>query len=252
MRQRICAIFLILAGTAAAFGAELSFSAGAGGSLGGFFSRYTLSADGMVDGNQIKVDAGQEHNQLDYGFFGFIDATYAEFSFSYQRGSNTWTETFTVAGLDASLFPSASSKGWETVLGFSLLGKYPFQLNEQFSVFPLLGVEYQISLMQRRARASDGWVYDRANGLWEMDKDGNAYSLRDWNSFWIKLGGGIDVTLFNNIFLRGELLYGFRTMTPYEIKNLDRTKSLSGDPNPKLGGVTNGPSLRISAGYRFN
>jgi hypothetical protein len=251
MKSQICTVFLILVTAMVAFGADFHLSAGAGGIFGGFFTRYTLSADGVINGNRMQVDAGQKLNQLDYGFFAFFDATYGEISILYQRGSNTWTETFTVVGVDDSAFTPDSSKGWETVLGFSLLGKYPFQLNERISVFPLLGVEYQISLKQRRTRSHDGRLYDRSDGGWEKDKDGNAYKLSDWNSLWIKLGGGFDFMLPKNFFVRGTVLYAFRTMTPYETKNLELMESKTGDPDPKLKGVTSGPSLRISAGYRF-
>jgi opacity protein-like surface antigen len=251
MKRQICTIFLILVATATAFSADFHLSAGAGGIFGGFFTRYTLSADGVIDGNRIQVNAGQKLNQLDYGLFAFFDATYGEINVIYQRGSNNYEETFTIAGLDDSAFKPSSSKGWETVLGFSLLGKYPFQLNERISIFPLLGVEYQISLIQRRARPHDGRIYDRSDGGWETDKDGNAYKLSDWNSLWIKLGGGLDFMLPKNFFVRGTVLYAFRTMTPFETKNLELMESQTGDPDPKLRGVTSGPSVRISAGYRF-
>jgi hypothetical protein len=247
MKKRISLVILALAGAAAVFGADFSLSAGAGGLLGGVFTRYMLKADGMVDGNPVKIDAGQEMNQLNYGFFAFFDATYGEFSVFFQNGSNTFKEPVVIAEVGS---VNSSGKGWETVLGLSLLGKYPFNLNKMFTVFPLLGVNYQISLDQLRTTAA-GVVYDRTNGLHEKDKDGNAYKLSDWNSFWIDVGGGVDFALPAGFFLRGELLYGFRLMTPYEIKNLDYMKSMTGDPNPKLSGLTSGPSIRLCAGYRF-
>jgi hypothetical protein len=40
-------------------------------------------------------------------------------------------------------------------------------------------------------------------------------------------------------------------MTSYETKNLDLMKSQSGDPNPKLSGLTGGPALKIAAGWRL-
>jgi hypothetical protein len=251
MKRRICTVFLVLAVTTVAFGADFHLSAGAGGIFGGYFTRYTLNADGMIEGNRLKVEAGQKQNQLDFGFFAFFDATYGEFNVFYQRGSNTYEESFVIEGLNPDAFKPSSGKGWESVLGLSLFGKYPFQPNERIRIFPLLGVEYQISLKQRRTQSSDGWVYDRTDGLRELDKDKNAYQLKDWNSLWIKLGGGLDFMLPKNFFVRGTVLYGFRTMTPYETKNLELMKSQTNDPKPKLRGVTSGPSVRISAGYQF-
>jgi opacity protein-like surface antigen len=250
MKRQFCTIFLIFSITTAAFAVDFHLSAGAGGILGGFFTRYNLSADGMIEGNRVQIGAGQKINQFDYGFFAFFDATFGEFSVFYQNGSNTWEETYNISGIDSSRLRPASGKGWESVLGFSLLGKYPFHPNERIIIYPLLGIEYQISLQQKRTQA-DGFKYNRDDGLRERDKDNNAYLLKDWNSFWISLGGGLDYKLTDKFFLRGVVLYGFRTMTPYETKNLELTKSLANDPDPKLSGVTSGPSMRISAGYRF-
>jgi len=248
MKRPIILFFAVFYGAAAAFGGEFSFSAGAGGLIGGFFTRYTLAApDGMKEGNPIKAEAVQDMDQLNYGFFAFFDATYGEFSVSYQNGANNFKETFTIPDVFKT---ENTGQGWESVLGLSLLGKYPLYVAKQLTVFPLLGVEYQICLEQWRTKRT-GKLYERANGKYEKDKDGKAYKLEDWNSLWVNLGGGVDLALFKNIFLRGELLYGFRLMTPYEVKNLELMKSETGDPNPKLSGLTSGPSLRISAGYRF-
>ena len=247
MKKRIGSVILMLAGATAVFSVDFSLSAGAGGFLGGFFTRYTLKADGMVDGNPVKINAEQEMDQFNYGFFAFFDATYGEFSFSFQNGANTFKEPVDIAEVGSA---DRNGKGWDTVLGLSLLGRYPFILGERLTVFPLLGLEYQICLEQLRT-TSAGNVYDRTNGVHEKDKDGKAYRPEDWNSLWIDIGGGLDFALLSGFYIRGELLYGFRLMTPYEIKNLDMMKSMTGDPNPKLGGLTSGPSVRISAGYRF-
>ena len=247
MKKEICAVLLILAASAV-YGADFSLSAGAGGFVGGFFTRYSLSADGMVEGARLKIDATQTMNQFNYGFFAFFDATYGVFSVFYQDGISDYEET-----ADISVFSDGaidSGKGWETVLGFSLLGKYPFPLNEKFTVFPMLGIEYQKSLIQKRTQA-DGFVYERNDGLREKDKDNKPYELSDWDSFWVNLGGGIDFALTGKFFIRADLLYGFRLMTSYEIKNLEMMKSMAGDPNPKLGGLTSGPVFKVAAGWRF-
>ena len=247
MKKQICAFFFVLT-AAAAFGADFSLSAGAGGILGGAFTRYTLSADGVKDDNHIKIDATQEMNQFNYGFYAFIDASYGIFSVFFQDGVNDFTETANIEGLNGG--QDWNGKGWESVFGFSILGKYPFKLDERLILFPLLGFDYRISLSQRRTQPG-GYVYDRTDGIREKDKDNKAYKQSDWNSMWINLGGGLDLFLTGNLFLRTELLYGFRLMTSYETKNLETMKSLSGDSNPKLSGLTSGPSLKIAAGWRF-
>ena len=234
MKKLLCTIILALAGTAL-FGIDFSLSAGAGGIVGGLFTRYILSANGSTE----KLEATQEADQLNYGGFVFFDATYGIFCISFQNGHNTYRADLIEVGNKTTM----SGKGWESMLGFSLLGKYPFRLNDRFTIFPLLGIEYQISLVQLWTDPDDGKVYRR--------NDDVDFFVTDWNSFFINVGGGVDFMLPKNFFLRGELLCGFRLMTPYEKKNLDTMKTLTGDSKPKLGGITVVPTFRISAGYRF-
>ena len=218
--------------------AEFTLSAGAGGLLGGLFTRYT--------GSSSSGKMTQKVNQVNYGGFAFFDATYAEFALIMQGGFNNYDE---LMNLNGSVAPF-SGDGWETMLGFSLLGKYPFTLSDRFSLFPLLGIEYQIALSERR-RQDGGPIYDRTNSLSDTDNDGNPYKISDWNSFWINLGVGTDFNIVQGLFVRGELLYGFRLMTSYEKDGLEKMKTYLGDNDPKLSGLTSGPSIRLSVGYHF-
>jgi hypothetical protein len=72
-----------------------------------------------------------------------------------------------------------------------------------------------------------------------------------WNALWIDIGGGADFKLTPYLFIRGELLYSIRLPTLYENDGLEQIKKLLGDPNPQLGGLCSGPSIRLAAGYRF-
>jgi len=249
MKICILATVLFLTGAAAVFGEGFSMSVGGGGILGGVFTRYTLRADGVMAGERVTVDADQHMNQLDYGFFAFFDATFGTLSVFLQNGVNSWRQPFFVHDFAGQ---EDSGRGWETVLGISLMGRWPFRLSDRFSVFPMLGMDYHISLRQRRSlEQAGGWRYDRDDGSVEVDADGNAFRLSDFNSFWVNLGGGADFNLTGNLFLRGELLYGFRLMTSHERKNLEMMRQETGDPSPSIGGLTSGPSVRLSAGWRL-
>ena len=246
---RICAAAAFLSVAAAAFGEgdhggrDFSVTAGAGAVLGGSFTRYSLSADGSL----ARVEAEQNVDQFDYGLFAFLDATYGTLSVHVQNGTNSFAEPVkTNSPVDV----SRSGQGWETVLGFSLLVRYPFTPVDGLSVFPLLGMDYQASLVQMRTD-SRGKVYDRSDGKEEWDRDLNAFRLSDWNSFHVRLGGGAEFMLSEKLSLRGDLLYGIRLMTPFEAKNLERMKNLTGDDSPTLGGLSSGPSLRLGLGWRF-
>ena len=248
MKKAFGFLFLVIVLCGNLLAADFSFSAGAGGLIGGLFTRYTLRADGVSNGNPMKVDAVQDMNQLNYGGLVFFDAVYGEFSITLQNGINNWQQILDIGGLESNT--PAKGDGWESMLGFALLGKYPFHPREWFALFPLLGVEYQVALVQERTQP-DGYIYNRNDGLREKDKDGNAYALSDWNSFFINIGCGADFAIKGNFFVRGEILYSLRLMTNYEMKNLEYMKVMTGDNDPKLSGFTSGPSLRLSAGYRF-
>ena len=226
--------------------AEFSLSAGTGGFMGGLFTRYNAeSSSGMGE-------MTQEINQLNYGGLVFFDATYGELSIYVQEGLNNYNEVMMMR-LNSSSPPSLvprSGDGWETIIGFSLLGKYPFSLTPGFRLFPLLGMDYQIALSEKR-KPSGGITHDRTDGILDMDTYGNAYDLSVWNAFWINVGVGADFSILRRFYLRGELLCGFRLMTAYEADGLEQMKIHLSDDDPKLGGITASPSLRIGVGYRL-
>jgi hypothetical protein len=188
-------------------------------------------------------------DRFDFGGFIFLDAAYAELAVSLQNGLGGYRET---ADYDSSGLSDDKGTGYETLLGISLLGKYPFVLNEKWTVFPLLGAEYLIALVERRQ--PDGQkVFDRTSGNLsaDMDKDGDPYPLSAWNSLLIKVGAGADYTLTRFLFLRGEFFYNFRFQTRYETGALEMVKHTFNVSSPKLSGLTSGPNLRIALGYRF-
>ncbi|MDR0602007.1 MAG: hypothetical protein LBG42_06450 [Treponema sp.] len=230
------------------YAADFSLSAGGGGLLGGLFTRYTLSGDGIMGGEAIHAVQTQNISQINYGGFVFFDATYAELSVSIQNGVNIYDQMLNVE-LDG--IKPDKGKGWETMMGFSLLAKYPFTLTNWLSIFPLAGIEYQVALVQKRQQSSGSRIYNRTNGIYEKNKNSNALSLSDWNSLFINIGVGADFMLGSGLFIRGEFLYGFRLMTPYETDGLSQMKDKIHNPNPKLSGLTSGPSLRIGLGWRF-
>jgi len=117
----------------------------------------------------------------------------------------------------------------------------------------MLGVEYQIALLQKRHPDGD-LEYDRSKGALAADRDKNdkPYPLSAWNSFWINAGAGLDYYITGPFFLRGELFFGFRLPTAYELGALEVVKNPPMNAvNPRLGGLTGSPTLKICMGYRF-
>ncbi|GHV90027.1 hypothetical protein AGMMS50268_05300 [Spirochaetia bacterium] len=253
------ALAVILAAGIHAAPPPLSLSAGGGGLLGYTFTRYTLEAD-TLSGSHIK--SIQNMDRFNYGGFLFFDAAYGEFALLIRGGQNTYEETLN--GIDD------QGTGTEVILGFSLLlrpqtvfqlikplshlGKPAFRLNDKISWSPLAGVEYQIALLEKRKpKEGGGKVYDRTGGQLAADKDknDNPYPLSAWNSWTIDIGAGFDYQLKDRLFLRNELLFSFRLQTDYETGALEMTKKQFNTGTPTLMGLTGGPTLRTSIGYRF-
>jgi hypothetical protein len=243
------AAFAVLPGFAL-FGVDFSLSPGGGGFMGGLFTRYTLSAQGTVAGTPVDVVSQQELNQFNYGAYLFLDATWAEFSVSIQGGTGTYKEDMSADSSQEGTIFGLDGKGAESEIttGFALLGKYPFRLSRQVVIFPLAGIEYHMALRERRDPEKFK-EYDRTDGIRESDSKGGAYRLSAWNSLFIDLGAGLDFKLSSHLFLRTELLYAFRLMTPFEADALEKVKKMTNAPNPKLSGLAGGPVLRLGFGY---
>ena len=234
-------LFLLLPISINVFAQNISLSFGAGGLMGYTFTRYSLEGG--------SVSSSQQMDRIDYAGLLFLDAKYAEFSVLLQGGNNNYSENmiFEVASL-----ANAKGKGAEVNIGFSLLGKFPFRLNEKFTWFPMLGIEFQMA--QALTRQPDGdLVYDRRDGHLpeDRDKNGDPYPLSAWNSWWIDVGAGLDFFITDKLFLRSALIFGFRLPTAYEMGALEVVKNPPMNvENPKLAGLTGGPSLKIAIGYR--
>jgi opacity protein-like surface antigen len=251
MIKRVLAALAALLPGLAAFGLDIPLSAGGGGLAGALFTRYTLNAEGSIV-VPVDVVSTQEINQVTYGAFLFADAAWAELGLDIRWGNDTWGEEYsarTKEGIVLVRQPNAGT-GTEAALGISLLGKYPFRLNHGLSIFPLGGLEYRIALMEYRD-PDIGPNYDRTGGVWEKDSRGGAYTLGAWNSLSIDIGAGLDLDLRSRLFLRTELLYGFRLQTSFERDALEKVKRMANAPDPVLWGLTSGPTLRLALGWRI-
>jgi hypothetical protein len=255
MKKIVALVFCVTLLGAGLYAENFSLSAGAGGLLGYTFTRYTLESEGrMGQGNDGDIKSFQSMDRFNYGGGLFFDATYAEFTVLFQGGRHTYGESmdFRPRGGSRVSVSNMVGTGTEAFLGFTLLGKYPFDITEKISLFPLVGVEYQVAIIEWRKPQGDK-LYDRRWGMLEADRDknGDPYPISAWNSLWIDVGAGLDYYIVGPLFLRGEVLFGFRLITEYETGALEMTKYQFESPDPKLVGLTGGPNVRICVGYKF-
>ena len=189
-----------------AFAEEFSMSAGAG-TLLDFSGNNGAKGGGEYLGIQI----------LSLGFYAFFDATYAEadISFAYGRlkGSGGFEDSRQGSDYDSRMFQ----------LGFTLLGKYPFEVGE-FTFFPLLGFNYNVVLSHTVAGIRDP----------EPGK---------WSQLGLLAGAGGDFFLTDTLYLRGEGMFHLR-FPPTALK-----ETASHEGGSATFGM--GPRMKLGVGYKF-
>jgi len=126
-----------------------------------------------------------------------------------------------------------------TTLNIGLLLKYPFEIREKLSLFPLLGFDYAIALSVKM----NGYKLNDYPDEFD-DKSG------DYSAFWFKLGGGLDFSFTDKLFLRGEVLYGIRLINDSESRNVSKLKNDDDYRNVKalLG---HGLTAKIALGFKL-
>ena len=100
-------------------------------------------------------------------------------------------------------------------LDFGLLGKYPFIISNQLTAFPLFGINTRFVEM--------GSIFHGA--------------------FSLQFGGGLDFFVTNNVFMRGQVLYGF-SPSSWNSWSVDNISSLSENSSHSF-------TMKLSLGYRF-
>ncbi|MCL2601394.1 MAG: outer membrane beta-barrel protein [Treponema sp.] len=245
MKRRFLVLALAMCVAGGAFAQSL-FSAGAGGILNyGKIGEANVSMDML---GLMKLDASASVTALNFGGFVFFDATFVDLSIAFLTGPITTTmETSEIPGIAEKV--NEEAKGTMMSLDFTLLGKYPITISDNFTFYPLLGAGYNYVLS---AKDEDG------NDIANAAKDESA---SDWSTFRIHVGIGGDFDLTDTIYLRGQLL-GNYTFAPKTLKDSkDLADRLSAElSNGGLGDLVKptidangafGGTFKIAVGFRF-
>ena len=196
---------------------EFRFSLGGGGYLTGDFG-------GGARGSGPGVSGTIRNPYFGGGAFIFVDATFVELSLGIFGGGGTSSEEWTGV-------PRYSWSRSFSGLDIGLLGKYPVVMSSQLTVFPIAGINFRSIFSVRDA----GY--------------GRRSNSSDFSALWFKLGGGLDYFLTDHIFLRGQVLYGFRVRNRAERDEVNYWNRYPGvSARARLG---HGPTIRFAVGYRF-
>jgi hypothetical protein len=140
-----------------------------------------------------------------FGLFGFFDITYAEADINFLYNLS-----------DDYYYHDAE------VLGLGLYGKYPFYFNK-ITLFPLVGLEYQIHI-----KVSPEYY----------DKD-------EMNSFWVKMGGGVNYSVTDVVYINFSFRYG------YKFNSVSENRTALHYRYVNAWYFTHGSDIRIALGYRL-
>jgi hypothetical protein len=215
------------------------FSAGGGGLFTADFTKYTLTSEATSGEN------GRDGDSSDTVLVGgginlFFDAAYAEVNLGLVFGQSNSTNS-----------KVKDTEGYHptdiSALRIGALGKYPIALNNKFTVFPALGLDYEIVLSAKND-GKDG-TYPVSDSTAGSNEDGSprkgADATEALSALWFKAGVGGDYALTDALYLRGEFLYGLRLHNKMEKYGLD-TKNSEVDSV-----VGHGLDVKVAVGYRF-
>ena len=229
-----CISVLILLAIAAGGAFALDLSAG-GGLLFGLAARNGIKAEGTTVDFEGYIGA----RNLDIGGVLFFDATYAEFDFYFAYGKcfGVFEKDFDTDSYKGTPF-GKMMKGSMMQLGFSLVGKYPFDLGK-LTVFPLAGISYNLVLS-----------YKNEDGVSSSDTYKEAPEPISFSQFGFLAGAGLDLSLTSALFLRTELALQIRLPS----KGMKDLADLVEDEIPGVKAdatVGLGPRFKLCLGYKF-
>ncbi|GHV64595.1 hypothetical protein AGMMS49587_17300 [Spirochaetia bacterium] len=247
MKKGILCFIGMFALASGAFAVDFGLSAGGGFTFSGAFTKATTE---MGNAAVYQQNSDQKGKDLNYGGFLFLDATYGEFYVSVAGGSGTLESTSTsVTPLGSTPLGADSGSPYTrktSSLGIGLLGKYPFQI-QKFTLFPLLGIEYQIFF-------SGEYPYDPTGTA------GTGYPVAtkamDFSTLWFRVGAGGDYAITEALYVRLEALYGFKLAKNGFDKN-NTAFVEGGGPGGALvtgevkKGWVNTVTVKLGVGYKF-
>ena len=213
-------VFLMIVFCSAAVFAQVSI--GGGGLVSGSFSSWFLDKDKPGDLDRFNSSL------LGVAPFVFVDLKYAEISIALPIGTLKGDSTMSTNPN----FP-ASTLG----LRGSAYFKIPFALSSRFSLFPMIGADFDLFFSAKKD--------DDRDALFPVSGTSNVKAGEALNTLWFKAGIGLDTFITEHLFIRTEALYGIRLNNKMEKYFRDIR---SGEMKSML---THGGDFKLAIGYRF-
>ena len=194
--------------------------------------------------SSIKTTRGSGSLEQGYGVGGigqyfFVDATYVEGTINFFFGNTSLKHNDVLSEYDGF---SGDYNLNGVSLGLGILLKYPFYFGS-LVFFPLFGIEGNIYLSQGFSKDYD-FGYD--------SKEGDTYGKPSaWNSFWIRVGAGVDYFFSGAVYIRGEVLMDIKIPSGLDTAYMKNEKFISGGfSDPQFFGL--GVSFRAALGFKIS
>jgi len=209
------------------FGISTSLISDFGGGVSG---RVTEAGTSLVE-NWLGNEVYWQGSYAGFSSSIFLDAHFVQLSFGYF--SSTGSSRARMGGGPATYFDHFLGTPSPTGIEIGLLGKFPVELSPRITVFPLAGIAYRIVVTGGVSVPFSGYNYLSFDPL-------------DSSALWFRLGGGMDFSINQNVFLRGSLSYGVRLRARWENDAINNGPHLAGGvlTGPNHPGVSEGDTRR--------
>jgi hypothetical protein len=228
MNKRIFFGFVLMAlAVTGTYAADFQVGIGAGGDFGLVFTSFDTNIPEPAKSEAEKLLKNQDTNRS--GFWFFLDLTY----FEIDLGMKFYNLTMKQIGADL--------KEIQSYFNIGLMGKYPFSVNDSLSIFPLLGIDFQILTKVKDTQGGDSITIERSDlSDYEIDE---TYFDRTVCNF----GVGVDISITSGLFFRGVIIYGINFHTKQQKDEIDIIK----DAGYNVSILDHGPSMKLALGYKF-
>jgi hypothetical protein len=217
-------MFLVVMGT---YAADFQVGVGGGGDFGFVFTSFDSN---LPEPDKSGAEAAfKKTDETRGGVWLFLDLTY----FEIDLGGKSYTTTIKQNG--------ANLKETQSYFNIGIMGKYPFSINDRFSIFPLLGFDFQIFTKIKDTQMGVSTEVERS-ALSGYGIDEEYFDCTVFN-----FGAGLDISITKGLFFRGALIYGVNFHTEQQKDNIDTIRDAGYDASV----LNHGPSIKLGLGYKF-
>jgi hypothetical protein len=165
------------------------------------------------------------------GAYVFFDASYIE---AFAGFNNAGGKFLSADVTDQNRLPYMKRQ----YVNLGVFAKWPITVGN-INVFPLVGIDYDLTINARLDTDTYGYAFS----------DDDESSNQQLDALWVKFGLGVEADVSKSLYLRAEILYGWRSENSFERHQAYLYEDEYGAYTTP--GSASGVTLRVGAGIRF-